>query len=337
MTIREITTKEAWDAYLLPLAPNTFLQSWEWGQVQQREGEKVWYLGLYDGSVQVGISVVLGVHARRGNYFLIPHGPIIPDEKYTAPALQEIAAYVRNTGFPAVALRVAPLLESAPQRDELFAKLGFRSAPLHIHAELTWVLQCSQPEEQLLSGMRKTARHAIRRAEKEGVLIEVLTDASGFERFWPLYETTTSRHGFVPFTRSFIAAQVEEFSKQGRVYMPVATYRGKDVAAAIMIHYADTVFYYHGASLKIEGNVPAAHLLHWRSIQEAKRRGATRYNFWGIARDDEKNHPFAGITVFKKGFGGEAMNYMHAQDLPLSLGYWKLWAIEMLRKLKRGF
>lgn len=337
MKIHEITTKGQWDGFLLSLKPNTFLQSWEWGQVQRRTGEKAWYVGLFDGDRQVGACLVLGVHARRGNYFLIPHGPIVSDDRYLPQAIQDITAYMRNISFPAAALRVAPLILSTPDNESIFSQLHFRPAPLHIHAELTWVLDCNQPDEVLLAGMRKTTRHAIRRAAQEGVQVEIITDKSGFERFWPLYQTTTSRHGFVPFTRDFILAQVEEFSASGRLYIPIATYQGKDVAGAIMIHYSDTVFYYHGASLKLPNNVPAAHLLHWQSIQEAKRRGAACYNFWGIARDDEPNHPFAGITVFKKGFGGQAFNYIHAQDLPLSIGYWKLWIVEMVRKIKRGF
>lgn len=337
MTIREITTKGQWDAYLLPLKPNTFLQSWEWGQVQRRTGEKVWCLGIFDGDRQVGACLVLGVHARRGNYFLIPHGPIVSAEHYFIPAVQIITDYMKKAGFSAVAMRIAPLVLAAPEIESRLSQLGFRAAPLHIHAELTWVLDCSQSDEQLLGHMRKTTRHAIRRAEKEGVRVDIITDQSGFERFWPLYRTTTSRHGFTPFPRDFIKAQVEEFSASGRLYIPIAAHQGQDVAGAIMIHYGDTVFYYHGASLKIDGHVPAAHLLHWHSIQEAKKRGAIRYNFWGIARDEDKNHPFAGITVFKKGFGGQALNYMHAQDLPLSPKYWFLWSVEMIRKLKRGF
>ena len=83
--------------------------------------------------------------------------------------------------------------------------------------------------------------------------------------------------------------------------------------------------------------VPAAHAVQWRSIQEAQRRGATRYNFWGIARADQPRHPFAGITIFKKGFGGYPQDYMHAQDLPLNLKYWKLWAVDTWRHIQRGF
>lgn len=337
MTIREITTKEAWETWLLPRKPNTFLQSWEWGQVQKRTDEKVEYLGLVADNQQVGAALVVGVHARRGNYFLIPHGPIVADEKHLAPAVEALISYLRSTAFPAVALRIAPLAVSTPDAASIFSRLGFRPAPLHVHAELTWVLDIQKPDEQLLAGMRKTTRHAIRRATEAGALVTILTGKSGLERFWPLYQATTARHGFVPFSRDFIAAQVEELSASDRLYIPIATYRGQDVAGAMMIHYSDTVFYYHGASLKIDGSIPAAHLLQWHSILEAKKRGATRYNFWGIARDDELNHPFAGITVFKKGFGGYAINYLHAQDLPLSPKYWFLWAVETIRKHKRGF
>ena len=41
------------------------------------------------------------------------------------------------------------------------------------------------------------------------------------------------------------------------------------------------------------------------------------------------------FLVFKKGFGGFQTDYLHAQDLPLSFGYWINWAIENFRRRKR--
>ena len=76
----------------------------------------------------------------------------------------------------------------------------------------------------------------------------------------------------------------------------------------------------------------------WESIKEAKNRGMKYYNFWGIAPDKaRKNHPFYGITHFKKGFGGYKKELLPAQDLPVSVKYWFNWVIETFRSIKRGF
>jgi len=339
--IRAITNKSEWNNFVLQCTPNTFLHSWEWGQVQQHSGEEVKYLGIFDGQAQVGAALVITVNAKRGRHYLIPHGPLTqrPDAQSRAAIFNELIRYLRDTAKHdnTVAIKIAPLLVDNQENRQLFTKLRFRPAPLHVHAELTWVLDIAKSEDQLLQAMRKTTRHAINKAKLSKVKVAISTNTADIERFWPLYKATKSRHHFVPFPKSFIQSQLDEFSQANRFFIATAEHRGQDVASAIFIHFGDTAYYYHGASIKTPNNIPATQLLQWEAIKEAKRRGANQYNFWGIAPADQPNHPFAGITTFKKGFGGQAINYLHAQDLPLSFGYWKLWAIEQWRKTRRGF
>ncbi len=339
MNIREASNKVDWNTFLLSVVPNTFLQSWEWGQVQKLDGETVRYLGLFADDKHIGAGLVITVNARRGKFLLCPHGPIFLRDEDVKEYLGEFVEYCKNLAKQdgAVVVRIAPLLIETPEHKQLFSDFGFCPAPLHVHAELTWVLDITPSEEDILSGMRKTTRHAIRRAEKEGVTVELSENPEDIARFFPLYETTRSRHDFVPFSESFLRNQVEVFGQEGRALLAFAKYKNEDVTGAIFMKFGNTIFYHHGASKKLAPSVPATQLLHWETIRHAKQEGMTQYNFWGIARDDQPNHPFAGITTFKKGFGGTAINYMHAQDLPTSLGYWKLWLVEMIRKYRRGF
>ncbi len=337
MEIKEITNQKEWNSWLIEQNPNTFLQSWEWGQVQEKDGEKVRYLGMFQNEKQIGAALIITVHAKRGLFLLCPHGPVFVSSDMLRQHLPELTQHLKTIAKQdgAVAIRIAPLTESSEENTNAFKELGFRNAPMHIHAELTWVLNISATEEEIMDSMRKTTRHAVKKAQKSGVTVEISTDAKDIEKFWPLYEATKDRHAFVPFPKQFVQNQFEIFSQENRIFLALASYEGETVAAAILMHFGDTVFYYHGASTKT--TVPAAQLLQFEAMKEAKRRGATHYNFWGIAPDDQPNHPFAGITTFKKGFGGEAVDYMHAQDLPTSLGYWKLWLVDTWRKKKRGF
>lgn len=337
MQIKDIPDKVTWDEFVLPLAPNTFLQSWEWKQVQESDGENVFMLGFYNEENLVAVALIILVHAKRGNYFLVPHGPIVKDSEKYEEVLLQLKTYcsARASEYAAVAVRIAPLCVNTSEYRQIFERLHFQSAPMHVHAELTWVVDISKSEEDILAGMRKTTRHAIKKAQQAEVKVDIIADASGLDRFWPMYEQTTNRHGFVAFQKAFIKSQAELFGTSGNMFFAIATHEGRDIAGAMCMQYGSTVFYYHGASIKT--SVPAAQLLQWHAIQEAKRRGAAVYNFWGIARDDEPSHPFAGITVFKKGFGGYAIDLLHAQDFPLSWKYWPMWALEMFRKKKRGF
>lgn len=347
MTIREITDRATWESFVLGQQTCTFLHSWEWGEVQRATGESVQRLGVFEDEQLVAVALVILVKAKRGYHYLIPHGPISAPGAEMGEVLSVLRSYLdtRSQKDKAVALKIAPLLEAGPEHEQLFKQGKFMPSPLHSHAELTWVLDITTPLDQLLDGMRKTTRHAIKKAEAAGVTTEIITDASALERFWPLYEQTKQRHGFVPWSRETIAGQLCIFGEHDRIFTVIARYRREDVAAAICPVYGGTTFYYHGASKKLPSSVPAAQLLQWAAIQEAKRRGCNHYNFWGIAPSSVKatdgkpdpKHPFAGITTFKKGFGGRAVNYLHAQEIPLSLWYMKLWLVDVWRKYRRGF
>ncbi len=56
---------------------------------------------------------------------------------------------------------------------------------------------------------------------------------------------------------------------------------------------------------------------------------------WGISKTETPEHRFAGVTLFKKGFPGERVDWLHAQDLPLTKKYWITYGFENLRRIAR--
>jgi lipid II:glycine glycyltransferase (peptidoglycan interpeptide bridge formation enzyme) len=46
----------------------------------------------------------------------------------------------------------------------------------------------------------------------------------------------------------------------------------------------------------------------------SKAEGATTYDFFGVAATEHPKHPWAGITRFKRGFGGRAERYIGSAD-----------------------
>lgn len=337
--IRLLDDPAGWNEALLTLQPNTFLQSAEWAALQARHGATVFPLVIYDGHTLRGMALWLAISSKRGRFLLCPHGPVFPDEAAARHYLPELIAYSQELArkHRAAVIRIAPLLTTSPSNTDLFAQLGFRPSPLHVHTELTWILDLTPPEEQLLRGMRKTTRQSIQRAQASPLHAEVVNNNSVIDRFWPLYQATKIRHRFVPFSRQFLQDQFDIFRQAEQAYAVFVRQGDQDVAAGIFMQFGRTVFYHHGASLKLPASLPASHLVQWQSIQEAKKRGAARYNFWGIAPANKSRHPFTGITVFKTGFGGYSVDYLHAQDLPLSWRYWPLWTVETWRKFRRGF
>jgi len=104
---------------------------------------------------------------------------------------------------------------------------------------------------------------------------------------------------------------------------------------AIIIFYGDTAYYHFSASVSGHNELPFSYFLQWEIIKEAKKRGIKHYNFWGIAPNSNPKHRFAGVTLFKTGFGGERVDWLHAHDLPVSPLYYLTYTFETCRRVLR--
>jgi len=345
--IREIDDKQVWEDFLLGCEEKTFLQSWNWGEFNKLMGNKIWRLGVFENGELFSAALLIKIQAKRGIFLFVPHGPAMKPEagsityELLKVFLEELKKIARKE--KASFIRVAPILEKNEENIRIFKNLGFREAPIHIHPELTWELNITPSEEELLMKMRKTTRYLIRQAQKnkeiEIIKNEDIKDVEGFNK---LYQETVDRHHFVPFSPDYLKKEFSAFQPDNKILIFFGKYKREIISSAIIIFWQGIGFYHHGASSLRYPKIPVSYLLQWEAIKEAKKRGCKIYNFWGIApitsdfRPQNSDHPWAGLTLFKMGFGGYKKEYVKTQDFPISKKYWLTYFVEKLRKTKRG-
>ena len=370
MEIREIQNKEIWENFLLGYEDKTFLQSWNWGEFQKknglpagRQGNRVWRLGAYDNGELFSVVLVSKISAKRGTFLLIQHGPNTK-LKVKSEKLKVLSALL--DGLKRIAkeekcdfIRMAPIWERNEENNKIFKDLGFREASMHANAyEATLKLDLRSSEQELLMNMRKTTRYLIRQAmknpditiEKSPAFASSSANASedkeatagkdkieDIKIFNKLTQEIAERQKFVPFSSEYIKNEFEVFSKDNEALLFFGKYKGELAAAALVVFWSDIGFYHQAASSEKYAKFSIPYLILWKAIKEAKKRGCTLFDFWGYV--DPKNqpkHPWAGPTLFKMGFGGKAYEYVKTQDYPLSKKYWLTYLFEKLRKIKRG-
>ena len=206
--------------------------------------------------------------------------------------------------------------------------------------------------------MRKTTRYLIRKAQREGVIIEKRTGEKAVDDFWKIYQETARRENFVPFSKSFIEEEFNVFNKTGNALFLFgkvknnvipdlirnpdkmdSRLRGNDnntsyLASALIIFTKSTAFYHQGAS--IHTKIPVTYLLQWEAIKEAKKRGCQIYNFWGILQAGRSPKNWQGLTLFKTGFGGRQIDYLPTQDFVISRRYYLTYLYEKFLAWRRG-
>src|SRR3990167_3685198 len=372
MKIEEIKDNKIWQDFFDKNGSPSFLQSWQWGEFQKDLRYRVKRLGIYKDNDPKAIAQVIQINSKIGNFLFIPHGPVFQSadnnqhsaiKSVITHLLKYLIALAKKEDFSFI--RMAPTLELTPEKQKIFSTLGFKTAPIYMHAERLWVLPLyhigidrakmvisgNQPEirtnpvsdDQLLAQMRKTTRYLIRKAQRDGVIIEKRTDDKAVDDFWKIYQETAQRENFVPFSREFIRGEFNSFNKTNNAIflfgsLPTTSLtpevKGGFLAASLIIFTKSTAFYHQGAS--IHSKIPVTYLLQWEAIKAAKSRGCQFYNFWGIHQPGRTPKSWTGLTLFKTGFAGGQIDYLPTQDYIVNPKYYLTFIYEKFLNRFRG-
>jgi lipid II:glycine glycyltransferase (peptidoglycan interpeptide bridge formation enzyme) len=306
---KTILDKTEWEEFVLSHPEANFLQSWYWGVFHEAYGNTIHRIGFYKNDKLSGVMLSVVEDAKRGRYLTVPAGPIID-------FVDEIKRLAHEE--KCVFVRVRPQLKADEFSQKLFEDLGFVSSPIHLHAELTSQLDITKSEEELFANMRKATRYEIRKGNTLGISITATDEQAAIKKFYDLEILTSKRQGFVPFSYNYLSTQFASFAEAKSVLLYSAEIENKLLAQAFIIFYGQEAAYHYGASTQDGRKYPGAYLIQWEAIKEAKKRGMSRYNFWGVAPEDQKDHRFYGLSIFKRGFGGVDYEYLHARDLVIN-------------------
>lgn len=295
----------------------SFLQSPEWEQMNQTMGRKTWRVA--------GVLVIQHSLPSGFNYLYCPR-PLLDEVQFADffAACSHIARIEKS-----IFLKIDA--KEKISTDSINARIG-KGRPLQ--PQQTIVLDLSRSEDELLGSMHEKTRYNIRLAERKGidVLNVIYRDTKeDFAIFWNLLEATAARQGFSLHQKKhyeFLSRMRTSEMSNEFFFARLGNNHGEVIAVALVnidrdSHTgASTATYLHGASSHDHKELMAPHLLHWRIMQDAKRRSIHYYDLWGI---DEKKWP--GITRFKMGFAGSRVEYppsLHIIYRPVWYAIYKL-------------
>lgn len=352
--LAEHAVSKFWPKVLERYPEANFLQSPAWGKVNELVGHRVLVeqnfgsLGSCDKSNnpntcdnlnspnnpdQLYWCQMIIKNARRGRYLEIPGGPLLnwDDEETKKAVFAKIRAIAQRE--KCVFVRLRPQLKIRDQSK--LAGLSLRKAPMHLHAEHTVILDLAKSEDDLLKDMRRQTRYEVRRATKLNIVVSWGNDQALFEEFHRVQTETATRQHFVPPDSKMLLAEREAFGDQARLYV-AKTAENEPIAYGLILIDGSEAEYFEAASTELNYKMPGAYALQWQVIRDLKRLGIKRYNLWGIAPPGQPQHRYAGVTTFKKGFGGETVEFVPAQDIVINpLRYQFNYLVETIRRKRR--
>lgn len=292
----------------LPLLQAPFYGSW-----QARDGKTVVYFVGHQDDKLIVAGLAVKYDAPGGiSFFYAPYGPIV--ETWTSELYTGLQAFfepiAKRTGATFVRLDSAGLTE-LPGVKPLANHLAV-TASLQPRAE--WVLDISREEEEIWMGMHKHARYNIRLAERADAKLKLYEPAKApLDTFFQLMQTTAGRDSFSIQSNKYYEAVLQSIPGNSG-FVAICTIDGKPAAAGLFAAYDGVMHYVFAGSSNDFRKIAPPYFIMWQAILEAKKRGWHVLNFGGIA-DEVKGTHLAGVTGFKKRFGGYEVAHRNPVDL----------------------
>ena len=313
----------AWQALLGRSAAGDFLHDWAWAAVAAFDGQPQRRFVLEEEGEVVALVAAQERRLPLGRAFwYVPHGPVLDyADSAAAERLRAISIGLREVGRASrvIAAKLEPRIEADSPAGALFERL--RPDPHPIQVGQTRLVELAD-DEALLASFDKDTRYAVRRSEREGVTVRIMTDASDtapINNLHALVLETQRRAGFPrpPLERYRIAWR--GLAGAGRASILEARRGEKLLASGMLVVEGDRSFYLFAGSRREEPGEPkhyASYLLQWEMMRRARELGSHTHDLWGIAPEGAgPEHAWHGVGLFKKGFGGRVVRWAGTWDV----------------------
>ncbi len=288
------------------------MQSACWCAFKKREGYEVTRLVYEVDSLRKGFAAILRYpFAGEAGFVLCPEGPVLPWEEFetTRDALRALTGLVREIPG-SIGLRIEPHLPRPVPK----VLRNWSDAPTDLTPSDTLLLDLSLCDDQILAQVAPKCRYNLRIADRHGIVVSSTKDMDVVHEFYDLLRDTSDRTGFFiePFG-FFINLFTTLFAAESAELL-ISRYQGKMLAAILVVYFGRRATYLYGASSSVDRHTMPVYPLHLAAIQEARKRGCVEYDLYGIDAAGRRDHLYAGITRFKRQWGGREERRIGARD-----------------------
>lgn len=323
MSVRFATADEIarWDELIIaqPDGGNIFSTK-VYAEQKEMGGYDHHFLMVHDNPV-----TVLEKNAQPfGRLWYLPKGPNVATAKQLFSILEVLKPFAKKRGIFVIRIESELPRDTAPT----LTRHGLKKAAPIIPNPSTITLDISAKPESLLTSLPQKGRHAIRRAERDGVTVKAVpsTEENCHRMYALLSETAEGQFGIRAY--EYYKTYWQRFEKAGYGQLFFAYFDGRVVAGAYAMVLGKKSTYKDGASVRDRTAYGASHLLQWHVIQWAQKQGATLHDFCGSPPSEEIDntaHPHYGIGRFKLSLSKHVVDYIGCYDLVIRPTSYKAW------------
>ena len=324
-----------------------FLQLWEWGTVKEGMGWE--YLPLVveeDGEIKASLLILkrrLPIPGIKKSIFYAPRGPVVDleDEELCQVLMGSTRRIAKAHG--AIFLKIDPAVPVDDQRfRQILINCGFKLNETGLDFEgvqpkFVFRLNIIPSEIALLSEMHQKWRYNIKLAGRKGVTVREAQGKEDLQVFYTILLETARRDKFLVRGYEYFEWIWDYMVTKNYAQIFLAEYDGRVISGTLAFILGSKAWYLYGASSNADRNVMPNYLIQWEMIKWARNNGCTLYDFRGVSGDIDEDNPLYGLYKFKKGFGGDLVEFIGEWDKVYSPLFYLLWnkVLPVYQKLSR--
>ncbi len=310
------SSADKWDQFLRDAHPEIgFMQSSWWAHYMNQRGWGHFGAILRDGDqILGGARALKQAFSNEYSFYYLPEAPVLPPDPDDAQQVFEatlnyLDARRQKESTTISHVRIEPRWLSMPG-----FITGYRTGRNWLEPRDTLHIDLSLDEAGLLARMKPKGRYNIRLAQRHGVTIVQRNPVDAIESFIEIHRDTAKRQDMRGEDPERLRELAQTLSVDNRGLLMLAMLDDQPVAAALLVFFGDRATYLFGGSLNSQRQVMAPYLMHYEAILESRRRGHRWYDFYGVSPVGEQDHAWAGISAFKRKFGGVELAFIPPLD-----------------------
>lgn len=304
MDIRIVNPLEfpGWDDALLSMENHSIFHSSHWARALV---EAYGYTPLYFSAIEAGklkaLIPVMEVNSiltgRRGVSlpFTDCCEPLALDQGSLGDLNEALIQYGRSAGWRSMEWRGGGDLFRGEKTSSSF---------------YTHTILLPGEEDELATGLRSSTRRNIRKAQKEGVEVNVSRSWEGVQAFFRLNCITRKHHGLPPQPMQFFKKVFKHIISRDKGIVVLGHHKKQVISGCMYLHFGKNAIYKYGASDRRFQNLRANNLVMWEGLRWYQKRG---FRCLSLGRSEPENE---GLLQFKRGWNGlEELLPYHRLDM----------------------
>lgn len=328
--IEEVDLRD-WNRLVCQKSEGAIFQSTAWGNFwfEYAGSQMSYWVALDERGTPVGLMAVRtdGMAADRflerplQNYslsllrhitpcHLVQSGPMILDEGRTEEILgafiRQLIAFRRFPNIACVLKVITPILdeEGCQIYRKVFQKNGFREQILH-----TFTVDLCKDEDALWRSLKRSARKAIRKEQKRGVIVEKIENVEDLYEYYHVCRQVRDKMRLRTFSFDNWKYMWKWLKPIDSVHMFIARYRDEIVGGLGIWSFNRNLYEFASITVPCPEKINVGDILKWEIIQWGQRNGYLTYDLAGVNINSSASRKEKQIYQFKNKWGGHLQSF----------------------------